>query len=85
MLDVLYDVLDGASTCLNYWSGQCSAHESNYQQNQQIKKTGPSRKLSKCEECIMTLVHLRLAVFTFLADIFGDYNARVSQIFLQHG
>ena len=46
------------------------------------RKSGPSRKLSKYEEFIITLIRLRLAVFTFfLADIFGVSNARVSQIF----
>lgn len=54
------------------FSGQGSAQESNYQQNQKKKKTVPSRKLSKYVEFIMTLIRLRLAVFTFfLADIFS--------------
>lgn len=54
------------------FSGQGRAQESNYQQNQKKKKTGPSRKLSEYEEFIMTLIRLRLAVFTFfLADIFS--------------
>lgn len=54
------------------FSGQGSAQESNYQQNQKKKKTGPSRKLSKYVEFIMTSIRLRLAVFTFfLADIFS--------------
>lgn len=55
------------------FSGQGRAQESNYQQNQKMKKTGPSRKLSKYEEFIMTLIRLRLAVFTlfFKADIFS--------------
>lgn len=64
------------------FSGQGRAQESNYQQNQKMKKTGPSRKLSKYKEFIMTLIRLRLAVFTFfIEDIFGVSNARVSQIF----
>ena len=53
-----------------------------YQENMEKRKSGPSRKLSKYEEFIITLIRLRLAVFTFfLADIFGVSNARVSQIF----
>lgn len=64
MLDGLYDVLAKASPCL-------VAQESNYQQNQKKKKTGPSRKLSEYEEFIMTLIRLRPAVFTFF---FSRYN-----------
>lgn len=75
--------MDEASPNLKYWSGQGSAEEPNYyQQNTQLKKSGPARKLSKFEEFILTLVRLRLAIFAFtLADIFGVSNARVSQIF----
>ena len=66
----------------NIGSRQCSAHQTSYQENMEKRKSGPSRKLSKYEEFIITLIRLRLAVFTFfLADIFGVSNARVSQIF----
>ncbi|XP_062568176.1 uncharacterized protein LOC134230395 isoform X1 [Saccostrea cucullata] len=82
MLHGMYEVLDEASPNIKYWSGQSSAEETPYQQNADRRKTGPTRKLSKYEEFIMTLIRLRLAIFTFfLADIFGVSNTRVSQIF----
>lgn len=65
ILDGLFCVLDEASPNLKYWSGQGSAEEPYYQQNTQLKKSGPERKLSKFEEFILTLVRLRLAIFTF--------------------
>ncbi|XP_061190781.1 uncharacterized protein LOC133198829 [Saccostrea echinata] len=65
MLHGLYEVLDEASPNIKYWSGQSSAEETPYQQNADRRKTGPTRKLSKYEEFIMTLIRLRLAIFTF--------------------
>ncbi|XP_069116882.1 uncharacterized protein [Argopecten irradians] len=82
MLEGFFNILDSASPTLKYWSGQKSSADSSYQMNPDLKKSGPQRKLTRYEEFILTLVRLRLAVFTFfLADIFGISSSRVSQIF----
>ncbi|KAK3107488.1 hypothetical protein FSP39_015657 [Pinctada imbricata] len=80
LLNGLFDILNSSSPNIKYWSGQGSTSTEEYQRNPDMKKSGPQRKLSRYEEFILTLVRLRLAIFTFfLADIFGVSESRVSQ------
>ena len=81
----ILDILDEASPNIKYWSGQCSAHQTSVQENMEKKKSGPSRILSKYEEFIITLIRLRLAVFTFFWLIYSAFQMLECLKFLQHG
>lgn len=82
VLNGLFGILDKASPTLKYWSGQGSSREVPYQGDSSKKKTGPKRKLSRFHEFLLTLIRLRLALFTFcLADLFSISSTRVSQVF----
>jgi hypothetical protein len=75
VLNGLFSILDSNSDKLSYWRGK--------QTKQCSKKSGPSRKLTKYEEYILTLVRFRLGLLNFfVGDIFGISDTRVSQIFI---
>lgn len=66
---------------MKYWSGKHSADDVNYQQSDR-NKSGPSRKLPKYHEYLLTLMKLRLGILSFvLGDLFCVSESRVSQIF----
>lgn len=77
----IFNILMSKCNVLKYWSGQDSAEEKLYQNNNR-KKPGPARKLSPFHEFVLTLIRLRLGLHEFfLADIYGVSKSRVSQIF----
>ena len=77
------DILNKASPNLKYWRGeQGTHHQPQYQTDASKKKTGPTRKLSRYHEFLITLLKIRVALPSFiLADLFGISESRVSQIF----
>lgn len=65
---------------MKYWTGKESETEKRYQN--QGKKPGPARKLSRSDEFILTLVRLRLALPIYvMSQLFGVSCSRVSSIF----
>ncbi|XP_061191028.1 uncharacterized protein LOC133199197 [Saccostrea echinata] len=65
---------------IKYWTGSESETEKRYQN--QGKKPGPIRKLSRSDEFILTSVRLRLALPVFvMSQLFGVSCSRVSSIF----
>ncbi|VDI48973.1 Hypothetical predicted protein [Mytilus galloprovincialis] len=79
----IFAILDKASPSLKYWRGhEGTHHDAKYQLESSTKKPGPSRKLSRYNEFLITLLKIRLALPSFLlGDIFGISESRVSQIF----
>ena len=81
LLIIFADILDEAEPKLKYWSGKHSTDDVNYQQSDR-QKSGPSRKLTKYHEYLLTLMKLRLGILSFvLGDLFCVSESRVSQIF----
>ena len=80
---IISDILDDAAPELKYWSGKHSAEEVRYQEDDvNMKRGGPKRKLTRFQEFILTLMKLRLAMVSFaLGDLFAVSECRVSQIF----
>ncbi|XP_062620990.1 uncharacterized protein LOC134282606 [Saccostrea cucullata] len=65
---------------LKYWTGEHSENEKSYQNRG--NKPGPSRKLSRYQELILTLVRFRLALpVVVMSDLFGVSCSRISSIF----
>lgn len=82
VITFITDLVNDACPVLKYWSGSKSGDEKNYQRDENIKKGGPERKLSRYQEFLLTLLKLRLNLLTFfLADIFGVSPTRVSQVY----
>ena len=77
------DVLDDAEPNLKYWSGKTTTDNAPYHEDPTKKKTGPTRKLSRYQEFLLTVIKLKLSVLTFfLSDLFDVSTSRVSQIFV---
>lgn len=65
---------------MKYWTGDESEEEKHYQN--QGKKPGPSRKLSRTDEFIFDFSALRLALPVFvMSDLFGVSCSRISSVF----
>ena len=74
-------ILNSTFTNIKYWSGKESTQDKRYEAGQG-KKPGPTRKMTRMNEFLMTLLRIRQAVSTsLLADLFGIAESRVSQIF----
>ena len=81
-LIIFVDILDEAAPQLKYWTGQATCDQASYHEGPSKKKTGPSRKLSRFQEFVLTMVRLRLSLLTFvLSDLFSISHSRVSQTF----
>ena len=81
-LIIFVDILDEAAPQLKYWTGQATCDQASYHEDPSKKKTGPSRKLSRFQEFVLTMVRLRLSLLTFvLSDLFSISHSRVSQTF----
>ncbi|XP_070548516.1 uncharacterized protein [Ptychodera flava] len=82
ILNGVFNILNARDNEIKYWRGKESSSRKSYQTKMGAKKTGPSRKLSKYDEYLLTLVRFRVGLLGFfVADIFGVSESRVSQIF----
>jgi hypothetical protein len=57
-LIIFVDILDEAAPQLKYWTGQATCDQASYHEDPSKKKTGPSRKLSRFQEFVLTMVRL---------------------------